>query len=100
MSLYFEVDKHYYVSQLSNLKAVIDACDGYTNSKGLKITKSIARDEIKKGGLKLYRFSDDDLKQLREQDYVRDIDWTFTIKKSKFHHYKINKFLKYLKSLF
>jgi hypothetical protein len=79
MALYVSIDEGYLAKKLSSLDSVVNESKHYTLQDGRKITKKIAKDELKLGSFNLYDYDKDDLAEALENGSVRGIDWALKI---------------------
>ncbi len=77
--LYASVDEGYFIQKLNGIKEVVSSCEGYTTQDGRKVTKAIARKELKTGMLKVYEYTEDELEEAIENGSIRGVDWTMKI---------------------
>lgn len=79
MALYVSIDEGYCVFKLSGIDAVVEAALEYTLQDGRKLTKALAKKEIKNGSFNLYDYDEDQLADAIENGSVRSVDWTIKI---------------------
>lgn len=79
MALYISIDEGYLAKKLSGLDSVVNESKPFTLQNGTKVTRKIAKTELKLGSFNLYDYDKDDLVEALENGSVRGVDWTLKI---------------------